>query len=104
MEDILDPIEEEGICTDEEIQMAFSSSSIQTTFQKIQVMLLDKMTNTIFKLKISNLYNKNFLDLDMEYILNESFKFFEDYTKKMAKSTSRLAWTTFLEKTVLCYI
>jgi hypothetical protein len=40
----------------------------------------------------------------MEYILNESFKFFEDYAGKMSKSTGRQAWTSFLERTVLCYI
>jgi hypothetical protein len=50
------------------------------------------------------MYSKNFLELDMEIILNESFRFFEDYGNKMSESTARLAWTTFLERTVLCYI
>lgn len=47
------------------------------------------MTNTIFKLRLDLFYNRNFLELDMEVILNESFKFFEDYSNKMSRSTSR---------------
>ena len=62
------------------------------------------MTSSIFKLKLEPLYNRNFLELDMEPILNESFRFFEDYASKMSKSTSRQGWACFLERTVLCYI
>lgn len=47
------------------------------------------MTNAIFKVRLDTLYNKNFLDLDMEINLNESFRFFEDYANKMSRSTSR---------------
>jgi hypothetical protein len=47
------------------------------------------MTTSIFKLRLEPLYMKNFLDLDMEAILNESFKYFEDYASKMSKSTAR---------------
>lgn len=66
--------------------------------------MLNQMTSAIFKLRLDQLYNKNFLELDMELILNESFKLFEDYAGKMSRSTSRLAWASFLERTVLCYI
>jgi hypothetical protein len=62
------------------------------------------MTNVIFKAKLDQLYNKNFLELNMEDTLNESFKLFEDYSSKMSRSTARQAWTSFLERTVLCYI
>jgi hypothetical protein len=47
------------------------------------------MTSAIFKLKLDQFYNRNFLDLDMELILNESFRFFEDYANKMSRSTAR---------------
>jgi len=47
------------------------------------------MTNAIFKIRLDLLFNKNFLDLDMEVILNDAFKFFEDYSSKMSRSTSR---------------
>lgn len=40
----------------------------------------------------------------MENILNDAFRFFEDYSSKMSKFTARHAWTCFLERTVLCYI
>lgn len=40
----------------------------------------------------------------MDQALTESLKIFEDYSIKMSKSTSRQAWTAFLEQTVLCYI
>ena len=40
----------------------------------------------------------------MVLILNESFKLFEELSDRMSKSTSRQAWTAFLEQTVLCYI
>lgn len=62
------------------------------------------MTNAIFKIRLDALYNKNFMDLDMELILNESFRFFEDYSSKMSRSTARQAWACYLERTVLCYI
>jgi len=62
------------------------------------------MTSAIFKLRLDMFYNRNFLELDMEVILNESFKSFEDYSSKMSRSTSRQAWASFLERTVLCYI
>jgi hypothetical protein len=48
------------------------------------------MTETIFKIRLKSLYEKiGFLDLDMENIMNDSFKLFEDYSGKMSKSTSR---------------
>lgn len=62
------------------------------------------MVSTIFTLRLDPLYKKNFLELDMEQILIESFKYFEDYGTKMSKSTGRQSWTMFLERTVLCYI
>ncbi len=55
----------------------------------MQQLMLNQMTNAIFKLRLDLLYNKNFLELDMELILNESFKLFEDYAGKMSRSTSR---------------
>ena len=62
------------------------------------------MTDAVFKLKLKGLFDRNFLELDMEYVLNESLKIFEDYSGKMSKSTGRQAWTEFLEKTVHCYL
>jgi hypothetical protein len=35
------------------------------------------------------MFKRNFLDLDMEFILNESFRYFEDYGRKMAESTAK---------------
>lgn len=55
----------------------------------MQNMLLTQITNTIFKARLDALYTKNFMDLDMENILNESFVFFEDYSGKMSRSTAR---------------
>ncbi|CDW71658.1 ph domain containing protein [Stylonychia lemnae] len=102
MEDLLQQVSD--TCTDDEIESHFSQRQIQSVFLKIQSVLLNQMTNAIFKIRLDLLYTKNFLDQDMEVILNESFRFFEDYSSKMSRSTSRQAWACFLERTVLCYI
>jgi hypothetical protein len=72
----------------------------------VQSRLLSQIIESLFRLKLKIYYERSggFLELDMEHILNESFKVFEDYSSKMSKSTSREAWTGFLEQTVLCYI
>jgi hypothetical protein len=65
---------------------------------RIQGKLLQTITDAIFKLKLRPIYEKvNFLDLNMDTALTESLKIFEDYSVKMSKSTSRQAWTAFLE-------
>ncbi len=68
--------------------------------------MLAQITESLCRLKLKILYERSggFLELDMEHILNESFKMFEDYSSKMSKATARQAWTGFLEQTVLCYI
>lgn len=56
------------------------------------------MAEAIFKLKLRAYFERvSFLELDMDQILNQSMLIFEDYSGKMAKSTSRQAWTCFLE-------
>ena len=63
------------------------------------------MSESLFKTRLKPLYDKgSFLDLDMDHILHESMRLFEDYAQKMSKQTSRLAWASFLEQTVLFYI
>ncbi len=49
-----------------------------------------QLTEQVFRLRLRGFYEKGsggFLELDMEHILNESFKVFEDYAAKMSKST-----------------
>ncbi len=64
---------------------------------------LNTIANTVFK-KLDLLYKKDFLNLDMEYILNESFLRFEEQEERMNPFTSRNGWACFLERTVLNYI
>jgi len=61
----------------------------------VQSRLLSQIIESLFRLKLKIYYERSggFLELDMEHILNESFKVFEDYSSKMSKSTSREAWT-----------
>lgn len=94
-----------SIGTEEEIEAHYSQRNIQQFFaSRVQNKLLSQMCDTLFRVKLRALYDRTFLELDMEAILNESFKLFEDYAGKMSKSTARAAWTCFLEQTVLCYI
>lgn len=107
MEDLLQPVRDMEICTEDELEAHYSQRNVQQYFQKkIQSRLLGQITESLFRLKLKVYYERSggFLELDMEHIFNESFKVFEDYSSKMSKSTSRQAWTGFLEQTVLCYI
>ena len=55
----------------------------------MQQFILNQMTNAIFKAKLEALFKRNFLELDMEAILNFAFRFFEDYSGKMSMFTGR---------------
>jgi hypothetical protein len=102
MEDLIQPVRESKICTDDELEAAYSQRNIQQYNQKrVQLRLLAHLTDQIFRLKLRPLYEHQkgtgFFELDMNHILNESFKLFEDYAEKMSKSTQRQAWTGWLE-------
>lgn len=52
----------------------------------------------------SYFFKKNFIDIDMNIIVNQAFLSFQMLTDMMEEKTKRTAWEFFLERTVMCYI
>lgn len=77
-------------------------------------MLIKTITDKIFKEKLPDynenraiqgyFENRNFMELDLIGIINQAFLAFEYLSSLMEEKTKRVAWLSFLERTVLCYI
>jgi hypothetical protein len=83
-------------------------------FNEMQDILIASICNEIFKKDLKeynnnrqiSIYfkNMNFIDLDMQGIVNQAFLTFEMLSDMMEEKTKRAAWLAFLENTVFCYI
>lgn len=59
-------------------------------FQRMQTLLLQRIVQKLFKQKVEPIFKTfQFLDLDMEEILNESLTSFQDFTEKMSYKVQR---------------
>lgn len=103
IEVLLDPVRKNSTITEEEINQSFDQRTVQQLFSKITTKIISRITDSTF-LKVQVLYHNDFLNLDMDDVLNKSFKIFEDVSVHMNKQTAREAWKSFLRKTVIEYI
>ena len=104
LEEMIAPVIEQGIATEEEVDQNFNQRAIFLKFQSMQTTLLLRLISQIFKNKLEHRFKCQFLDLDMESILNESLNSFCGYAEQMSHKVQRQAWTFYLEKTVIYYI
>ena len=103
IESLLDPVRKNESIPDEEINESFDQGKVQKLFGRITTKIISRIADATW-VQIENSYNCDYLTLDMENVLNHSFKVFDDQIVSMNKQTAREAWKVFLRKTVISYI
>lgn len=74
---------EEEICTDAEIQQEYNERAVIAKFNKFKEMMIGEITDRIFRVNMeqwnenraidSYFFKKNFIDIDMNIIVNQAF-------------------------------
>ena len=100
---MIDPVRKQQICSDEELHEAFNERIIEQQSFRIIQEVMGKVSNMAYE-HTSHLYKTSYLDLDLEKVLNEVTKIYEDLADKMNTSSSREAWKIFMKKTMAAYI
>ena len=100
---LLDPVRKNNSIPEEEVGISFDQGKIQKLFSRITTKIMSRIADATW-IQIQDLYNCDYLNLDMENVFNRSFKVFDDQIVSMNKQTARESWKIFLRKTVINYI
>ena len=100
---VLEPIKAQKIWTDEELEKAFDDRKIEQNSFKIITEVTTKVSDYAY-LQTRQFYVGNFMDMNLDDILNKSIAIYEEIADKMNISASREAWKWFMKKSMAAYI
>ena len=100
---VLDPIKNQKIWTDDELEKAFDDRKIEQNSFKIITEVTSKVSDYAY-LQTKQFYTGNFMEMNLEEIINKSINIYEGIANKMNISASREAWKCFMKKSMAAYI
>jgi len=92
IEILLEPLKYNENITEQEVEEAFDQRTVQQYFAKITTKVMERITEQTWNEVGHYFLRTNYLELDLENVLNKCMKVFDEKVQLMNKQTAREVW------------